>query len=447
MTSRIPVTVLTGFLGSGKTTLLNRILHENHGQRIAVIENEFGEIGVDQDLVINANEEIFEMNNGCICCTVRGDLIRILGNLIERKDKFDRVILETTGMADPGPVAQTFFLDQNIKDAFILDGIITLVDAKHVHYHWHESEEVQAQIAFADLILLNKIDLVSQDEQKEITRELQKMNKMAKVLPVHMGSAPLETLLNIGGFDLDRALEANPQFLQPEYPFEWAGIYKLDKGRHQWHTEPGPDPEMSFTIEPCTRADEETLHRLAEATFPRFAYPPELLQAQQIALPLQAHWALDLSPTHAQHFVVDIPASGYYAFFTPHRPDEFNAQLMTETGTEITPLVELQFNGGHEHDESIGSVAFEFPGLLDLHKFETWLDFFLKTNSSNIFRMKGIVAIKDEPNRFIFQGVHMLFEAREGKAWGDEMPFNRMVFIGRELNKSLIEGAFRSCLL
>src|SRR3981189_1377290 len=155
MREKIPVTVLTGFLGSGKTTLLNRILAENHGQRIAVIENEFGEIGVDQDLVINAEEEIFEMNNGCICCTVRGDLIRILGNLMKRKDKFDYILIETTGLADPGPVAQTFFVDDEMRGKLRLDGIVTVVDAKHVWQHF-DTNEVKEQIAFADVILLNK---------------------------------------------------------------------------------------------------------------------------------------------------------------------------------------------------------------------------------------------------------------------------------------------------
>lgn len=329
----------------------------------------------------------------------------------------------------------------------MLDGIITLVDAKHIQQHWHESDEAKAQIAFADVILLNKIDLVSEQEQTHIQQELNKTNKIAKVFPVHMASAPLETLLNIGGFDLDRALEANPHFLEPEYPFEWAGIYSLEKGLYEWHTQPGPDPEMSFTIEPCKDANEDSLRRLAETTFSRFAYPPELIQAGQTVEPLQLHWSLDLSPDSDQTFLISVPATGYYALFTQHHPEEFNARLLTTTGNAVTALTHIEFNGGHEHDQSVSSVAFEFPGLLDLHKFETWLGFFLNANGNNIFRMKGIVAIKEEPNRFVFQGVHMLFEAREGKAWGNETPFNRMVFIGRDLDKTLIESAFRSCLL
>jgi G3E family GTPase len=162
----IPVTVITGFLGAGKTTLLNRILTENHGKRIAVIENEFGEIGIDHQLVIQSDEEIFELNNGCICCRVRGDLIRILAKLRQRKDKFDSVLIETTGMADPGPVAQTFFTDEEVKESFALDGIVTVVDAKHVGLHFDDMREVREQIGFADVILLNKTDLVPPDELK-----------------------------------------------------------------------------------------------------------------------------------------------------------------------------------------------------------------------------------------------------------------------------------------
>ena len=177
MDSKVPVTILTGFLGSGKTTLLNRILSESHGLRIAVIENEFGEIGIDQDMVINADEEVFEMNNGCICCTVRGDLIRILGNLAKRRDKFDRIVLETTGLADPGPVAQTFFVDDDVKEFCTLDGIITLVDAKHVVQHLDDEKpegaenEAVEQVAFADRLILNKCDLVPEEAELKKVEE------------------------------------------------------------------------------------------------------------------------------------------------------------------------------------------------------------------------------------------------------------------------------------
>jgi G3E family GTPase len=214
----VPVTILTGFLGSGKTTLLNRILKEDHGHKIAVIENEFGEEGVDNDLLLQDREEqIVEMNNGCICCTVRGDLIRILGELKERRDagevSFDRVVIETTGLADPGPVAQTFFLDDDIADYFLLDAVITIVDAKHGNRQLDEHKEAQEQVGFADRILMSKTDIATEQEQQDLRQRLGRINPRAPIRPVRFGDAPIADILDIRGFNLNAVLEIDPQFL------------------------------------------------------------------------------------------------------------------------------------------------------------------------------------------------------------------------------------------
>ena len=217
----VPVTILTGFLGSGKTTLLNRILKEDHGHRIAVIENEFGEIGVDNEIIETGEEQIVEMNNGCICCTVRGDLIRILGTLKEKRDqgalKFDRVVIETTGMADPGPVAQTFFTDEEIGNYYLLDSIITLVDAKHAPKQLDEFHEAQEQVGFADRILLSKTDLVPEGETDALMQRLRTMNPRAHQKKVHFGEADIKELLDIRGFNLNAVLELDPEFLTSDY--------------------------------------------------------------------------------------------------------------------------------------------------------------------------------------------------------------------------------------
>jgi G3E family GTPase len=211
--AQVPVTVLTGYLGAGKTTLLNRILSEQHGKKYAVIVNEFGELGVDNDLVVNADEEVFEMNNGCICCTVRGDLIRIIEGLMKRKDKFDGILVETTGLADPGPVAQTFFTDEDVKARTRLDAIVTVIDAKHFFGQLEQGAEAEQQVAFADVILLNKTDLVSTDELKKVEDRIRGINRYARIHQTQKSQIGLDAILDKGAFDLGRILEFEPDFL------------------------------------------------------------------------------------------------------------------------------------------------------------------------------------------------------------------------------------------
>ncbi len=217
MTDKTPVTVLTGYLGAGKTTLLNRILSEDHGKRYAVIVNEFGEIGIDNDLIVGADEEVFEMNNGCVCCTVRGDLIRVVSGLMKRKGGFDAIIVETTGLADPGPVAQTFFVDEDVRAKTQLDSVTTVVDAKHLPLRLKDSREAAEQIAFADQIILNKTDLVSEAELREVESAIRRLNPLAPIHRAQRSDVPLETILGRGSFDLTRINEIEPDFLNPAH--------------------------------------------------------------------------------------------------------------------------------------------------------------------------------------------------------------------------------------
>ncbi|MGQ3284335.1 CobW family GTP-binding protein [Bosea sp. (in: a-proteobacteria)] len=232
MSEKIPVTVLTGYLGAGKTTLLNRILTEDHGKKFAVIVNEFGEAGIDGDLVVGADEEVFEMNNGCICCTVRGDLIRILDGLMKRKGKFDAIIVETTGLADPAPVAQTFFVDQDVGDATKLDAVITVTDAKWLKDRLKDAPEAKNQIAFADVIVLNKVDLVTEEELASVEAAIRAINPYAKLHRTERCALPIDQLLDRNAFDLDRILDIEPDF--------------LESGHHHHHSD--EVRSMSFTI-------------------------------------------------------------------------------------------------------------------------------------------------------------------------------------------------------
>jgi G3E family GTPase len=352
--SLIPVTVITGFLGAGKTTLLNRILTENHGKRIAVIENEFGEIGIDHQLVIKSDEEIFELNNGCICCRVRGDLIRILAKLRQRKDKFDSVLIETTGMADPGPVAQTFFTDEEVKESFKLDSIVTVVDAKHVGLHFDDMREVREQIGFADVILLNKTDLVTPAELEKTEARIRKMNPMAKLYRTENSAIDLNKVLDVGGFDLKRALELEPDFL------------KAEEEHH--HHEHDHDHDHECGGEDCEHESHKHEHE--------------------------------------------------------HEEEEHD----------------------HHHAEDVTSVGIRAPGDLDEKKLSDWLGTLLRTKGQDIFRMKGILAVKGRAMRFVFQGVHMLMDGKPDREWGNEPRINTIIFIGRNLDRAALNEGFRSCL-
>ncbi len=342
--SKIPVTVLTGYLGAGKTTLLNRILSEPHGKKFAVIVNEFGEIGIDNELVVNADEEVFEMNNGCICCTVRGDLVRIIDGLMRRKGKFDAIIVETTGLADPAPVAQTFFMDENVGSKTKLDAVVTVADAKWLKDRLKDAPEAKNQIAFADVILINKTDLVGAGELRELEARIRGINPYATLHRTERSKIAIDQVLGRNAFDLDRILDIEPNFLESDNDH--------DHDHHHYHS-------------------------------------------------------------HDHHGT------------NHHRH-----------GGGLKPY----------HDEEMQSVALRTDRPVNPDKFFPWIQDLVANEGPNILRCKGILAFNDDPERFVFQGVHMILDGDHQRPWRpDEKRESRIIFIGRNLPEDKIRQGFESC--
>lgn len=441
--TRTPVTVLTGFLGAGKTTLLNRILTEHHGKRIAVIENEFGEIGIDHELVVQTEEEVFEMNNGCICCTVRGDLIRILGRLMRRKHPFDHIVIETTGMADPGPVAQTFFMDEEMKEKLRLDAIVTLVDAKHVAQRLTDSAECEAQIAFADVVLLNKADLVSAAELNRIEAEIRRRNRLARIHRTVQGAIDLDRILGIRAFDLHAKSQVVPDVLVEELPFEWAGLYELAAGEYTLSLAPGPDPAMDVVLAGPGLDTAEAFAAWKRRGIVLFSQTP-LHPADGTLTAGERLYRLPVE--EGGHVMLRIAEPGTYALFTQHLPEEFGLAL--HRGDEpVAPAVEHRYASPHEHDETVTSVGLNIAGDLDPDRFECWIVTLLRRKGVDIFRMKGVLSLRDDPKRFVFQGVHMLFDGQPGRPWEPQARRgNQLVFIGRDLNRAELAAGLMACL-
>ena len=343
---KIPVTVLTGYLGAGKTTLLNRILSEPHGKKFAVIVNEFGEIGIDNELVVNADEEVFEMNNGCICCTVRGDLVRIIDGLMRRKGKFDAIIVETTGLADPAPVAQTFFVDEAVGARTKLDAVVTVADARWLKDRLKDAPEAKNQIAFADVILINKTDLVTPEELRDVEAHIRALNPYARLHRTERAKVDIAEVLGRNAFDLDRILDIEPNFLEGE-------DHDHDHGHHHDHSH-------------------------------------------------------DDHGAHNHHH-----------------------------GNGIK----------HYHDEDMQSVSLRCDKPLNPDKFFPWVQDLVATEGQNILRSKGILSFKDDPERFVFQGVHMILDGDHQRPWrADETRDSRIVFIGRNLPADKIRQGFESCI-
>jgi G3E family GTPase len=377
---------------------------------------------------------------------VRGDLIRILGNLVKRRDRFDRIVLETTGLANPGPVAQTFFVDEDVREAFVLDGIVTLVDARHVAQHLEENEEAREQVAFADVLVLNKVDLVDEAALARLERRLRGMNAMARLRRATLADVPLAEVLGIGGFDLARALEYKPTFLSPEYPFEWAGLYRLAAGRHELRLAEGPDPTMSLLFTAAAPGDADDLGAMAERLFATFSTPAEPVRPGATLSPSVSHRRLELSSLGQKSFGIDVPADGEYLLLTQHRPEEFEATLRTPQGVPLEPAVAREFAPEHTHDAAVASASLVVDAPLDRAKFQEWLGRLLREQGTRLYRLKGFLNFAGSDDRRVIQGVHMLVDDASLGSWEGRARRTELVLIGKDLDGEALEAGLRRCV-
>jgi G3E family GTPase len=456
--SSIPVTVLTGFLGAGKTTLLNRILSEKHGRKLAVIENEFGEVGIDNQLVIRSDEELFEMNNGCICCSVRGDLIRILGRLLKRKDRLDGILIETTGLANPAPVAQTFFTDDEMRGSFRLDAIVTVVDAKHVAAHLDSGDESVKQLAFADVILLNKTDLVSPADLDALEERIRGINAVASIHRTRECDVALDRVLDIGGFNLGRATEIDPKFLEPEYPFEWAGAYRLPAGTHELvighgddhehadghhhHHHHGTENELDVAVMPVASLGETEIAAARASAVAVFSGGEKRVKGGD-PVTLGATLNRLLLDAGNGRFKLVVPKHGHYLVFEGCGEEPLHIQVGDDT---VKPSWQADFHAAHKHSDGVSSIGIQQAGELDGKRLNEWISTLLRTQGGDIYRMKGVLSVKGSSKRLVFQGIHMLFDARFDREWGTDPRTNTLVFIGKNLDRTALTEAFKSCI-
>ncbi|GBF94764.1 hypothetical protein Rsub_07647 [Raphidocelis subcapitata] len=421
---RVPITVVTGFLGAGKTTLINHILKENHGKRIAVIENEYGEVGIDDALVMESKEEIFEANNGCICCTVRGDLIRILNKLLKRRNKFDYIMIETTGLANPAPVIQTFFVDDDLKEATRLDAVVTVCDARHLLQHLDEEKpgdvvnEAVQQVAFADRILLNKTDLVTKADLSLVKRRIRAVNAGADITECSFAKVDLDRVLGIHAFSLDRLLLKDPDFLDDGS--------SDDEHRHHH----GHDHAEGEQCEKCDHGPDHSHdhgHEHSHGDGHSHGHGEG-----------HKHGAENGAENGHKHGAENghgkAAAAGEGAAEAEAAPRRHHHHL------------------DHKHDSRVTSVGIQSGGSCNMQRLNAWLSTLLKERGADLFRSKGILSIAGSPDRHVFQGVHMMLQFTSsaegvGHPWGpDEERINKVVFIGKNLDRQELTEGFKACL-